>query len=219
MLLRILVISDVRLHREGVAQILQHEGDIEVVGIAACDSALAQRVAELHPDVLLLDVHSTDGTAAAQRIAEAGQGTPVVVLAVGETGSEVLAWAEAGASGYIAPECTREDVARTLRSVAQGEAVYPPRVVASLLRRLATLGSHGPSDAARLTEREKEILELLRRGCSNKQIAESLVISLATVKNHVHNILEKLGATGRRDAVARWHIGAPGMPTRTTTKS
>jgi len=217
--LRVLVVSDVRLHREGVADILQREGEIEVVGTAAWDNSVARHVAELCPDVLLLDVRSIDGSAVAQRIAEVGGDIPVVVLAVGETGSEILAWAEAGARGYIAADCTRDDVARTLRSVAHGETVYPPRIVAALFRRLAALGGYGPKNGVRLTDREKEILELMRRGSSNKQIPQALVISYATVKNHVHNILEKLGATGRQDAVARWHPAAPALPVTATSEN
>jgi two-component system nitrate/nitrite response regulator NarL len=211
-----LVVADIRLHREALAGMLTGEHDIEVVGSADCVEDIEDRVATLHPDVVILDLGSVEGAGLwAHRIAVAGHRPSLVALGVSDTEGDMMAWAEAGVSGYIPPDAGRGEMVRTLRGVAQGEAVYPPRFVAALFRHVASRAGNGVGHDARVTAREREILELMRHGRSNKEIAESLVISIATVKNHVHNILEKLGATRRQDAVARWQGVGPGTQSRT----
>ncbi len=209
MAVRVLVAADIQVHAEALADLLARESDIDVVAAAGSADEAADRVVALQPDLVLLDLCSSDGAELwAHRIASCGHRPSLVALAAAETEAAMLAWAEAGVRGYVAADAGRDDLVVTLRRVARGEAVYPPRFVAVVFRRIAALSAGDFGQGARLTAREREVLELIRRGGSNKEIADSLVISLATVKNHVHNILEKLGATRRQDAVARWQAGA-----------
>ena len=132
----------------------------------------------------------------------------VVALGVPEDESEVIACAEAGAAGLVTLEGSLDDLEAMLESVGRGETLCSPRVAAALLRRVAALADdHAASGHARLTAREREIVQLVDRGLSNKEIARELQIELTTVKNHVHNILDKLHVRRRADAAARVRRG------------
>jgi DNA-binding NarL/FixJ family response regulator len=128
----------------------------------------------------------------------------IIALGVEDDEDIVLACAEAGVSGFVPPEGTLDDLLATVESVRRGEILCSPRTAGVLLRRVASLA--GNRDSAwielRLTRRELQIVQLIDEGCSNKEIARLLTISLATVKNHVHNILEKLDVTRRSEAAA-----------------
>ena len=129
----------------------------------------------------------------------------VVALGVRETEDEVVACAEAGVAGYVTREHTLADLIAALDALARGEAPCPPRAAAMLLRRVSALAAErrpAPSGVDELTNREREILDLICDGLTNKQIGQLLFIELPTVKNHVHNILEKLQVRGRREAAA-----------------
>jgi DNA-binding NarL/FixJ family response regulator len=125
-----------------------------------------------------------------------------VTLGVDDGDDDVLAWAEAGVSGYVARDASFEDLVETVRAVARGELRCSPRLAATLLRRVTALAGDAPHSATRLTQREREISSLLEAGLSNKEIAGRLYIELPTVKNHVHNILRKVGASRRGEAAA-----------------
>jgi DNA-binding NarL/FixJ family response regulator len=128
-----------------------------------------------------------------------------VALALPEAEADVIACAEAGASGYVPREGTLDDVEAVIESVARGEALCSPRIAATLLRRIAATAAErqpAPSEM-RLTSREMEIIDLIDEGLSNKEIAQRLCIAVPTVKNHVHSILDKLHVHRRAEAVAR----------------
>jgi two-component system nitrate/nitrite response regulator NarL len=152
---------------------------------------------------VLLDMTVEDSLRLAQVLSESAS---VVALAIAETETSVIACAEAGAVGYVPRDASLADVAAVLRSVAAGETVCSPRIAAGLLRRLgaraagAAAGASEPT--ASLTPREVQILALIEQGMSNKEIARRLCIAVATVKNHVHNILEKLQVQRRAEAAA-----------------
>lgn len=201
----VLVIADVRLYREGLVQAIGHRDGVEVVGTAASSQDALLQFADLQPDVVLVDVATTDGLAAIRGVVESVPNARVVAVASPETESDVIAYAEAGASGYVPRNGGLADLRAVIASTARGEALISPRVTAGLLRRLADLASSDwqLAPAGRLTPREAEILELIDEGLSNKQIARRLSIAVSTVKNHVHSILDKLQVERRGEAVAR----------------
>jgi DNA-binding NarL/FixJ family response regulator len=145
-----------------------------------------------------------DGLAAIRSITTALPEAKVVSLGVAEDDGAVLACAEAGAVGYVPREGSLNDLLAVIESVARGEAVCSPRIAAALLRRVASLAAHRSANQipANLTSREREIVRLIDAGLSNKDIARRLCIEVATVKNHVHNVLEKLHLHRRGEAAA-----------------
>jgi len=200
----VLIVTDIRLYREGLAHILRREHGVGVVATVSAAEAL-RAVADSRPAVALVDM-ATDG--ALRTIRALALGAPelkIVALAVQEAEGEVIACAEAGISGLVSRDASLDDLVETISSVARGEMVCSPRVAASLLRRVRTLAAERAREPLdpHLTARETQILRLIEEGLSNKEIARRLCIEVATVKHHVHNLLEKLGVSRRGEAVAR----------------
>jgi DNA-binding NarL/FixJ family response regulator len=208
--IRVMVVGDVRLYREGIAASLEHRADLEVV-CAGRSSDAHLRVVECNPDVMVLDMAATGSLDLVRRIASSAPHLRVVAFAVEETEHDILLCAEAGAAGYVASDGTLEDLVNTIRSVARGELLCSPRIAATLFRALRVQTSEPGIDrlALTLTAREREIAPLLERGLSNKEIATQLHIEVATVKNHVHNLLEKLQVGSRGEAAARLRSPTP----------
>ncbi len=204
-MIRTVVVSDIRLYREGLADALERSGRCEVVASAAdVFGAIAETKAH-RPDVVLLDLALLDADEAVAALAGGDPPVKVVALGVREVPSEVIALAEAGVAGYGTRDTTLDELADVVESVARGEMVCTPRIAALLLQRVAAVAARDrdPRDDERLTRRENEIVELIDEGLSNKQIAQRLSIEVATVKNHVHRILDKLGVHGRAAAAAQ----------------
>jgi len=203
-----MVVGDVRLYREGIAASLEHRPDLCVVctGAAAED---IQRLPECSPDVIVLDMAARGSLDLIRRLSAHAPHVRVVAFAIDETEHDVLLCAEASAAGYVACDGTLEDLLSTIRSVARGELLCSPRIAATLFRALRIQGPVANADALALTltAREREIAPLLERGLSNKDIAAQLHIEVATVKNHVHNLLEKLEVGSRGEAAARLRSG------------
>jgi two-component system, NarL family, nitrate/nitrite response regulator NarL len=158
-------------------------------------------------DVLLVDTRVTqgDGAEAVRVLAAAAPQVKLVALAVPEVERDVLAVAEAGASAYVTPDASMEDLASAVESVERGEVLCSPGMAAGLFRRVAALARERRLDPIdeKLTARELDVLRLIEEGRSNKEIATALSIELPTVKNHVHRILEKLHVHRRSEAAAR----------------
>jgi DNA-binding NarL/FixJ family response regulator len=203
--IRALVASDIRLYREGLAEGLRSSGRVELVGTAADPAASIAAAGDLAPDVVLVDLAMTGWEETVRELVATGDEIRVVVLGVREVEDEVLACAEAGVSGYVTREASLDELVDVVESVGRGESLCSPRISALLLRRVTELsGSRRQPDLAdRLTPRETQIVELIDEGLSNKQIAGRLSIELATVKNHVHSILEKLQVERRGEAAAQ----------------
>ena len=198
------IVASVRLYREGLAQVFREEDDVEVVAAAADAPECLRLLTRARPHIVLLDM-SDHGLAGVRAIRATAPGVRIVAVAVPDREVDVLACAEAGVAGYVTHEQSLEDVVAVVESVARGEMICSPRIAATLLRRVATLAAERqprPPEAS-LTSRELEIVALIDRGLSNKQIGRQLCIEVATVKNHVHNILEKLQVRRRSEAVAR----------------
>jgi DNA-binding NarL/FixJ family response regulator len=201
----LIVVADIPLYREGLAQALDHREGIEVVGTAGSTAHALASVACLEPDIALVDVATTNGLAAVRSVAEAVPDARIVALALRDSEDDVIAYAEAGASGCVSRSGTLADLDAVIASVSRGEALLSPRVTARLLERLSDLAADRalPATGVHLTAREAEIADMLDEGLSNKEIAQRLSIAVSTVKNHVHSILEKLHVTRRGEAVAR----------------
>jgi DNA-binding NarL/FixJ family response regulator len=204
-LTRVLIVAEIRLYREGLAEMLEDEPEIEVVATAAGADEAVRMLREQQPDIVLLDVAIPENAWLVRGLVAAVPGTRVVALAVPEAEQDVLRWAEAGVAGYVTREASVEDVVAAVQAVARGEVLCSPRMVATLFQRIATLAlERSPASIeARLTTRELEILDLIDQGLSNKEIARRLTIEISTVKNHVHNILDKLNVSRRAEAAAR----------------
>jgi two-component system, NarL family, nitrate/nitrite response regulator NarL len=203
-MITVAIVADIRLYREGLALALDAEDDLGVVATMGAAPEAPRAVRASRADVVLLDMAVPDSLGLAALLADDGDGASVIALAIAETDSSVIACAEAGAGGYIPRDASLADVAAIVRSVAAGETVCSPRIAAGLLRRLAVRSAAPPAQdaAVRLTPREAQILDLIEEGLSNKEIGLRLCIEVATVKNHVHNILEKLNVRRRAEAAA-----------------
>jgi two-component system NarL family response regulator len=185
--------------------VLSVEPDLEIVGEATDGDEAIERAAETLPDVVLMDVRmpGLGGIEATRRIRNAQPNTKIVMLTVSEDEEDLFAALRAGASGYLLKELSIEEVAGTVRAVARGQAVVSPSMAAKLLNEFNLLSrrvAEQRGDAPRLTDRELEVLRLVAKGMSNKEIAGELVIAENTVKNHVRNILEKLELRTRMEA-------------------
>jgi DNA-binding NarL/FixJ family response regulator len=201
--IRVLVADDQGMVRSGFSILLNAQPDIEVVGEAVNGQEAIARVAELSPDVILMDVRMPvlDGLQATRQITATGNGAPrVLVLTTFDLDDYVYEALRSGASGFLLKDASAGELAEAVRVVAAGDALLAPGVTRRLIAEFARLGA--PRAASRknledLTERETEVLALVARGMSNAEIAEELTISPATAKTHVAHLLTKLDARDR----------------------
>jgi DNA-binding NarL/FixJ family response regulator len=202
---RVLVVDDNAIVRRGVVSLLEEAGDIEVAGEASNGREAIERARELRPDVVLLDIRMPvmDGVAAAGALSGS---TRVLMLTYAEEQDLVTGAIRAGASGYLVHgRFEPDDLAAAVRAVAAGSTALSPAVTPTVFAALR----QGPAAADApgrdpLTEREREVMNLLARGLSNPQIADELVITPKTVKNHLSSIYAKLDVSTRTEAVAVW---------------
>jgi two-component system nitrate/nitrite response regulator NarL len=204
-LIEVLIVSDVRLYRDGLAEMVARDELIEVVGTAADAREALQAAGTLSPAVVIVNVAMRDGIPLARAIRFAKPDAKIVALAVPDDEHDVIAWAEAGATGFVTTDQSLGDVLEAIKRTARGEVACTPWLAGVLVRRVSELAeeiphAEGPST---LTAREFEIAELIERGLSNKQIASALFIEVTTVKNHVHRVLEKLGVHRRADVAEK----------------
>ena len=220
--LRVMIVDDQRLLCEGFRKLIELEPDLEVVGMAGNGEealALVERLSATRtaPDVVLMDVRMPrlDGIAATRALKERWPEIRVVILTTFDERELIQAGLEAGALGYVLKDITAEQLATTIRVVAQGQVLLHPEVAHKVLASLSSVPNEpamiahttptyaGVSDVGQLTEREREILGLLARGASNREISETLFIAGGTVKNHLSNILGKLGVRDRTQAALK----------------
>jgi DNA-binding NarL/FixJ family response regulator len=215
--LRVLIADDQPLMRAGFRAVLEATGEMEVVAEAADGLEAVATARAAHPDVILMDVRmpNLDGIEAIKRLPN----HRVLVLTTFGLDEYIVEALRAGASGFITKDVPAAELVRAVRVVAAGDALLTPAVTRQLLdrvaRRLPAPVSATPTTLAQLTEREREVLELLSRGMSNAEIADSLIVGEATVKTHVSNVLMKLGLRDRVQAVVlAYEIGLvrPGSP-------
>lgn len=208
--LRILLADDQSLFRTALSTLIDSQPDFAIVGEAANGLEAVELAGELGPDVAVLDVEMPvmDGVTAARLIAEQAPGTKVVMLTVSESDEHVFEAMRNGASGYLLKDLRPEHLYEMLRAAGRGETPLSPAVAGRLVAdtRERVVVSSAPSVTGRpdaiLTRREMEILQLVAEGLSNKEIGTELSITEGTVKNHVHNALEKLELDNRIQAAA-----------------
>jgi DNA-binding NarL/FixJ family response regulator len=199
---RVFVADDHELVRYALRTLLEGEPDITVVGEAADTDAAVTGCVESAPDVLLLDLHMPGGggVEVCRRVKAAAPGTLVLVLTSFDEDDEVFGALAAGANGYILKDTRPERVVDAIRSVTSGQAVFDAQVAERVIQgRVAP--SPGDNMAEPLSEREMDVLQLMAKGLSNKEIGRSLWISETTVKTHVSHILHKMGQADRTQAV------------------
>lgn len=203
--MKVVIVDDHVLFREGLASIIRPERDIEVVGMAGTVSEAIELAGNVKPDLILMDFSLPDGTGAeaTRQILEKHPKCKIIFLTMSEEDEHLFAAIRSGAKGYLLKNMRPPKLIATLRSVQQGESALSRSMTLRLMEELArTEEAPRQSGEPTLTRRELEVLRELSAGLSNLEIAERLFISENTVKYHVHSILDKLGLSDRRDAAA-----------------
>jgi DNA-binding NarL/FixJ family response regulator len=199
----VVIISDVTLYREGLVSTLVNANSVRVVGTSDCAPEGIAALHGLQPVVAIVDT-TRNGLGALRVVREVLTGSKAIALAIDESTSEILQYVEAGAAAYVTCDASIAELQAVIQAVAQGEMVCPPRITTLLLQRLATRAeSKGSAAAPALTGREQQVLSLICDGLTNKEIAQRCHIAEATVKNHVHHLLDKLQVRTRAQAAAR----------------
>ena len=201
----ILIADDSTSFRDGMRAMLRREADLTLLGEAITGVEAARMAVSLHPDVVLMDLHMPDGNGidSTRRIVAQAPHIRVLVLTMFEDDDSVFAALQAGARGYLLKGADKAEILRAIRAVHSGEAIFGPAIAQRMmgyftaLRRPATAQPPFPE----LTDREREILAMIARGCTNQEIAADLVVSLKTVRNHVSNIFAKLQVADRAQAM------------------
>lgn len=206
-MIRVMLVDDQTLVRQGVRSLLELAEDIEVAGEAADGQAAIDQVPEVRPDVLLLDMRmpGKDGLAVMQELEPAGALPPTIILTTFDDDELLLAGIRAGARGYLLKDVALEELISAVRTVAEGKTLVKPAVTERLMKGLGSMRTEFSSLSRPdpLTDRETEILRLMAGGYSNKEIAGALSVAEGTVKNHVSNILSKMGVRDRTRAVLK----------------
>jgi DNA-binding NarL/FixJ family response regulator len=203
---RVLVVDDHPLFRDGIVAALSGAPDLDVVGEAETVADAVRMVEETTPDVVLMDLNLPDGSGidATRDLLDAHPEIRVLVMTMSSDDEAVVAAMRSGARGYVVKGAGREEVLSAVRTVAQGGAVFSPQVAARLGSWFSSLGSiEGRTAFPQLTDREREILDLMARGLDNRRIARELTLSEKTVRNHVSNVMGKIEADSRSVAVLR----------------
>lgn len=202
------MVDDHPLYREGLVTAMEQMVDVEVVGEAGDGESAVALVETVAPDVVLMDLHmpGLNGIEATRQVVERTPGTGVLVLTMLDGDDSVFAAMRAGARGYLLKGADRAEIERALRTVASGEVVFSAAIAGRVLAWFRTGGAGGGDRLPpfpELTEREREVLDLVARGLTNAEIARRLVVSDKTVRNHVSNMFAKLHISDRASAVAR----------------
>lgn len=206
----VLIVADVRLYREGLAGSLASRPRLRVCGACATRADALDHVGRARPDVVIVDTATREGLPLIHDLRALAHPPQILAFAVDESTSEVLECAEAGATGYVTADASVDDLVAAIERIAREELVCSPRVAAQLFCRLSQRVDPraAPADARLLTIRERQVLELIRDGYSNKEIGQKLNIAEPTVKNHVHHLLAKLDVATRGQAAARATLGS-----------
>jgi DNA-binding NarL/FixJ family response regulator len=203
---RVLIADDDDLMRAGLVELLTADGSIEIVGQAATGRQAVERACQLAPDVVLMDVRmpDLDGIAATRELAQAAPSTKVLILTTFEQDDYIFGALRAGASGFLLKRTRPEDLIAAVHTVAAGDALLSPSITRRVIDRMAQQPTPELTDHAgldELTPREREVLALIARGLSNREIATALVVEESTVRTHVKRVLMKLHLRDRVQAV------------------
>lgn len=213
--LRVLVVDDHPAFRMGLAGMLSTVGDIELVGDASDGHEAIERIRELRPDVVLMDLHmpGLGGIEATKEVTSDAEAPAVVVLTMIEDDDALLAAMRAGASGYLLKGADKDDVVRAVQAAAAGEIIFGHGVANGIRQLLSSPRPAAPNRSfPELSEREVDVLDLIARGMRNADIAAELYVSEKTVRNHVSNIFSKLGVDRNEAIVRARDAGLGGRP-------
>lgn len=204
--IRVLLADDHHLFREGVANILNAQPDLEVIGEASDGLEVLVKARKLKPDLILMDIGmpGCDGVEATQRVKQELPETVIVILTVRDEDEKLFEAIQCGAQGYLLKSIRSQELVSMIRGAVHGEAAITPVLGGRMLEEFRRLGRQPvtiiPEQEMTLTGREKEVLSLVAQGASDQEIAEELVISVHTVKSHMRNILAKLQLGHRHEA-------------------
>jgi len=201
--IRVLVVDDHAMFREGIRSLLEGYEDVEIVGEATEGSEAIEKVHQLAPQVVLMDIAMPvmGGLEATRRIQKESPNTRVLVLTQYEDSEYILSLLRAGARGYISKTATASELISAIRTVHQGESYLYPSAATTLIEEYLTRVGGEKNEYERLTDREREILQLVAEGRANREIADRLFISVKTVLRHRTNIMEKLGFHNRTELI------------------
>jgi DNA-binding NarL/FixJ family response regulator len=203
---RVLVVDDHAVFRYGMRAMLANAKGFEVVGEAATGEEAVEKAAEMHPDIVLMDIQMSgmNGIEATRRILQSNPDVSVVVVTMFGDDESVFLAMRVGARGYVLKGADAEEVMKVLRAVANGEAHFGPEIAKRLMSFFSASRPAPPSEEfPELTAREVEILDLIARGMSNREIASRLYLSPKTIRNHVSNVFLKLQVADRAQAIVR----------------
>ena len=215
MAIRVLIADDHVFYREGVRALLSTAPDITVSGEASTGDEAVERAAELKPDIILMDLKmpGLNGVEATRRILQTQPASGVLIITMFDDDDSVFAAMRAGARGYLLKDADREELLRAIMAVQRGEAIFSPAIAQRMItyfsglparsRAATPAGRAEAAEFAELTEREREILDLIAQGHNNTVIAQRLVLSIKTVQNYVSSILSKLQVADRAQAIVR----------------
>jgi len=203
--IRVVIVDDHEIVRQGLRTLLEPEPDLEVVGEAATGSEALSTCGRLHPDVVLLDLRlpDLDGVEVCRMLRERDTGVHVLALTTFDDPDLVDRCIQAGVSGYVVKDVEQFELKRSIRLVAQGQAAIDPKVGARLMERLRTQPDAQPAPASPLTAQQRGILRLLADGRSTREIAAELALSENTVKGYIQEIFRRLDVNNRVAAVMR----------------
>ena len=205
MMTRLLIADDHPAYRRGLELMLVDTADIEIVGEAETGERAVELATSLAPDVILMDLRmpGLDGIEATRRLTRSGSAAAVVVLTMFEDDDSVFAAMRAGARGYLLKGAEQDEIVRAIRAAAAGEAIFGPEVAQRVIAHFTSGSGSTAAAFPSLTEREREVLEMVAAGKGNATIAHELMISLKTVRNHVSNIFTKLQVSERSQAIVK----------------
>ena len=204
--IRILIADDHPVFRDGLKALLASVADTQVVGEAATGEEVIAEAAGVQPDVVLMDIQmpAINGIEATRRILDASPHIAVLMLTMFEDDDSVFAAMRAGARGYLLKGADQDEILRAIRAVAGGDAIFGPAIARRMMSYFAAVRPSAPAQSlSDLTDREREILNLIAQGLSNSEIAARLVLSPKTVRNHISNIFSKLQVADRVQAALR----------------
>ena len=202
---QVVIVSDVLLYREGLAASIRRDGRLQVIDVVHSQD-LPDVIVQKHPEVVLLDAAMAHSLALARTIRTRTPDIRIVGFGISGSAEQLIACAESGLTAFVDSEGSIDELVEAVHGALKGELACSPQLAALLCERLATLASTFNPATQPLTRRERQVATLISEGLSNKEIAIDLKIGAATVKNHVHKILEKLKVR-RRTAIAH-HLGA-----------
>lgn len=211
--IKILLIEDNRLLREGISAFLKKQTDINVVTTVGNGENILELIAKLKPNIVLLDLglRSQNSLKIVKLVKKNYKETKIIVMDLIPLQADVFEFVQAGVSGFMLKDISVIEFLKTIRLVYAGAKVLPPHLTGSLFSQIVEHAINGSKPAAlnesvRMTKREKQVIELIADGCTNKEIAQKLHLSTYTVKSHVHNILEKLSLSARVQVAKHAHL-------------